>query len=181
MSPVATRRRPELAAEAGSSSQSAPSAGNATIVGRRLGRPTNEVPVNQESMDEDLIIDEPMDEGQATNGSANTGPVIAGSTNEPMNSIQKLQYVTPHLSTKNYVDWTARARLLLNIQRKLDNLWKEMEDVEHEDPKECKRQLKICLLLNLLPKEFDYIVTNMQSILDLTYNEAVKRLRHKEL
>jgi hypothetical protein len=65
--------------------------------------------------------------------------------------------------------------------QKLDNLWKEMEDVEHEDPKERKRQLKICLLLNLLPKEFDYIVANMQSILDLTYNEAVKRLRHEEL
>lgn len=56
-----------------------------------------------------------------------------------------------------------------------------MEDVEHEDFKKCKQQLKICLLLNLLPKEFDYIVANMQSILDLTYNEAVKRLRYKEL
>jgi hypothetical protein len=87
------------------------------MVRRRPGRLTNEVPVNQESMDEDLIIDEPMDEGQATNGLANTGPVIAGSTNEPMNSIQKLQYMTPRLSAKNYVDWTARARLLLNIQR----------------------------------------------------------------
>lgn len=47
----------------------------------------NEVLVNQESMDKDLIIDELMDEGQATNRLANTGLVIARSTNELMNSI----------------------------------------------------------------------------------------------
>src|SRR5437762_1978177 len=62
--------------------------------------------------------------------------------------------------------------------QKLEDLWNELEDVQHKDPEERWRRFKICLLINALPPEYEHVVANMQTVPDLTYNEAVKRIRH---
>ncbi|KAH0533999.1 hypothetical protein FGG08_007392 [Glutinoglossum americanum] len=67
------------------------------------------------------------------------------------------------------------------LNEKLEEHWYKIENVKHQDPKQRWNQFKIYLLLNTLPSEYDHMVTHMQATLDLTYDKAVKRLRHKEL
>ncbi|KAH0556435.1 hypothetical protein GP486_005646 [Trichoglossum hirsutum] len=73
------------------------------------------------------------------------------------------------------------AASIQELGRKLEELWYELEDVEHKDPEERKKQFKVCLLLNALPTEYEHMVSHMQATSGLTYDEAVKRLRHEEL
>ena len=67
------------------------------------------------------------------------------------------------------------------LSQKLETLWYELKDVEHKDPEERERQFKVCLLLNALPTEYEHMVSHMQATPDLTYDQAIKRLRHEEL
>jgi len=67
------------------------------------------------------------------------------------------------------------------LSQKLEELWYELEDVEHKDPEERKKQFKVCLLLNALPMEYEHMIAHMQATPGLTYDEAIKRLRHEEL
>ncbi|KAI9863868.1 MAG: hypothetical protein M1813_003520 [Trichoglossum hirsutum] len=57
----------------------------------------------------------------------------------------------------------------------------KLEDVEHKDLEKRKKQFKVCLLLNALSTEYEHVVAYMQATSDLTYDEAIKRLRHEEL
>ena len=65
--------------------------------------------------------------------------------------------------------------------QKLEDLWSQLEDIQHEDPEEYWRQFKICLLLNTLSAEYDHIVANMQESADLTYDKVMKWLYYEEL
>ena len=47
------------------------------------------------------------------------------------------------------------AASIQELSQKLEKLWYELEDVEHKDPEERKKQFKVCLLLNALPTEYN--------------------------
>src|SRR5579862_5451449 len=73
------------------------------------------------------------------------------------------------------------AASIQELAQKLEELWYELEDVEHKDPEERKKQFKIFLLLNALPTGYEHMVAHMQATSGLTYDEAVKRLQHEEV
>jgi uracil DNA glycosylase len=74
-----------------------------------------------------------------------------------------------------------RGASIQDLSQKLEKLWYELEDVEHKDLEEWKKQFKVCLLLNALSIEYEHTVAHMQATSDLSYNEAIKRLQYEEL
>ena len=72
----------------------------------------------------------------------------------------------------------------VNVQessQQVENLWGELKSLQHSDPEERWKRFKICILLNIQSAEFDHTVVNLYEKPDLTYVEAVSRLRHEEL
>jgi hypothetical protein len=63
---------------------------------------------------------------------------------------------------------------IIEASQKLEDLWKDLEDVQYKELEERWRCFKICLLINATPAEYKHVIANMQTMPDLTYNKSVK-------